>query len=133
MPTLVIWYVRAAIVHFVLALIAGLLLVLPTPIPSLRPVYFHLLMVGWVTQLIMGVAYWMFPRHTKENPRGNETLGWATFVLLNLGMLLRLIGEPIVGQAIAGPLLIASAVAQMLAGVLFVVNIWPRVKPRGRL
>jgi hypothetical protein len=56
----------------------------------------------------------------------------VTFLLLNLGLLLRLIGEPraaFVGRDAAG-LLVASALAQLLAGWAFLINIWPRVRER---
>jgi hypothetical protein len=52
MPTLTRWFVKASLVYFTLALIAGLLvaardpLSLPGEINSLSPVYFHLFMVG---------------------------------------------------------------------------------------
>ena len=132
MPIMVRYYVRAAIIYFILALLAGLLMSVPgrLSISQLRPVYFHLLVVGWVTQLIMGVSYWMFPRYSKESPRGNETLGWAAFGLLNVGMLLRAIGEPLTGSVAAGWLLSISALMQLAAGWLFVIIIWPRVKER---
>lgn len=51
-------------------------------------------MVGWVTQMIIGVAFWMFPKYTRERPRGSEALAWITYVLLNVGLLLRAIAEP---------------------------------------
>lgn len=98
---------------------------------ALWPTYLHLLVVGWLTQLIFGVAFWMFPKYSSASPRGHDALGWACFVLLNLGLLLRAVAEPLqaVGRPHA-PLLIASAVAQLLAGWGFVANTWPRVKER---
>jgi hypothetical protein len=52
---------------------------------------------------------------------------------LNLGLLLRVIAEPIhtlhPGAGFGG-VLAASAVAQWLAGVGFVVNTWSRVKEK---
>jgi hypothetical protein len=136
MPTLVRWFIKAALVHFVLALTAGLLLalnpVLPFTIPSLNPVYLHLLMMGWVTQLIMGVAYWMFPRYSKESARGQERIGWAVLILLNVGLALRAIGEPLLSgtQIVSGVLLAVSAVMQLAAGWTFIALIWPRVRER---
>jgi len=80
-----------------------------------------------------GVVYWMFPKFSMEKPRGSERLGWATFWLLNAGLVLRAVGEPVVafrpGSA-AGWLVAASAILQMLAGWAFVANTWGRVKER---
>ena len=139
MPPLARWYIRTALVYLVAALLVGValmlgpLLRLPPAISALQPVYFHLLMVGWVTQLIFGVVFWMFPKQSSEQPRGSQRLGWATYWLLNIGLLLRAVGEPLVAVqpgSGAGWLLAASAVLQLLAGWAFVVNTWGRVKER---
>ncbi len=138
MPTLTRFFVKTSLVYLVAALLVGFLLAAPSafPLPAavtlLAPTYFHLLMVGWMAQLIFGIVYWMFPKDTKEQPRGNETLAWAVYVLLNAGLLLRVFGEPLhalVG-GYAGWLLALSAFLQWLAGLGFVANTWPRVKER---
>ncbi|MBP7962210.1 MAG: hypothetical protein KBG20_12605 [Caldilineaceae bacterium] len=137
MPILTRTFIKTALTYFVLALAVGLLLALrplvslPVWAAGLTPVYFHLFMVGWVTELIIGVAYWMFPKFSRESPRGWEGLAWAVYGLLNFGLLARIIAEPAQaagGGAWTGGLLAASALAQWLAGLLFVANTWPRVK-----
>ena len=65
----------------------------------MNPAYFHLFLVGWVTQMIFGVICWMFPIITRAQPQGNERLGWFSYILLNVGLLLRVIGEPLVSTA----------------------------------
>src|SRR5262245_66051954 len=101
MPTVTRWFINAGLVCRVAALVLGVALaalavVSVSPAIGLwGPVYFHLFMVGWVTQLIFGIVYWMFPRHTRESPRGSEKLAYATFVLLNSGLVLRALGEPV--------------------------------------
>lgn len=139
MPLLARWFIKAGLFYFVLALMTSVLfqarteIDLPTWVSTLNPVYIHLLAVGWITQLIIGVAYWMFPKFTKEQPRGSETLGWATFVFLNVGLILRIISEPRVTMRAEPDLawmLVASAVLQTTAGWLFVINTWSRVKER---
>lgn len=138
MPTLTRFFVKTSLVYLVAALLVGFLLAapsafsLPAAVTVLAPTYFHLLMVGWMAQLIFGIVYWMFPKYTKERPHGNETLAWAVYVLLNAGLLLRVFGEPLhtlVG-GYTGWLLALSAFLQWLAGLGFVANTWPRVKER---
>jgi hypothetical protein len=104
---------------------------LPRAVTYWRPVYIHLLTVGWITQLIMGVGYWMFPKFSKENPRGSVPVAWISFVLLNAGLILRVISEPRVAersQPDLGWMLALSAVLQLIAGWLFVINTWFRIK-----
>lgn len=125
--------------YLVFALVvAGLMTAVPVfglspSLGVLRPVFYHLLMVGWVTQLIFGVGNWMFPKFSKEQPRGHERMAWATFILLNAGLLLRVVGEPLVAlrpDAGAGWLLLVSALLQVVAGWLFILNVWPRIRER---
>jgi heme/copper-type cytochrome/quinol oxidase subunit 1 len=139
MPTLTRWFIKTALVYFVAALLTGLAVAarpvigLPDQLASLTPVYFHLMMVGWVTQLIFGVVHWMFPKYAAALPRGHERLGWATYLLLNMGLLLRAFGEPLVAfqpRAGFGWVLAVSATLQLLAGWAFIANTWPRVKER---
>ncbi|MBZ0304883.1 MAG: hypothetical protein K8I82_02325, partial [Anaerolineae bacterium] len=83
------------------------------------------------TQLIFGVALWMFPKYSKEKPRGSENLAWTTYLFLNVGLLLRLIGEPLTALNYqTGWMLAVSAVLQLIAGWVFVINTWGRVKER---
>jgi hypothetical protein len=143
MPALTRWFLKSSLLYLLAALIVGLLLAANTAgilraIPAgIGPLYFHLFMVGWVAQLIFGIVFWLFPKYSKERPRGYEGLGWATYILLNVGLLLRVVGEPANSARpgeVWGWLLAVSAVLQWLAGLAFVVNTWPRVHggPRRR-
>jgi len=141
MPSLTRWYIKTGIVYLIAALLLALVLAwpnadnLPTFIRFMNPVYFHLFLVGWVTQMIFGVIYWMFPIITRARPRGPEWLGWASFILLNAGLLLRVVGEPLTGtrpEAGFGWLLAVSALLQWLAAAIFVILAWPRIKERYR-
>lgn len=139
MPTLTRVYVKTSLVYFIFALVSGVALALkaylpfPTFVTHLTPVYFHLFMVGWITQLIFGVVYWMFPKLSKEKPRGSDALAWGTFFTLNAGLILRTVAEPAAAGQGAGfwkVTLVISAVLQWSAGLGFVLNTWPRVKGR---
>ena len=139
MPPITRLFVKTSLLYLVAALLAGVLLALrstldlPAIAGGLTPVYFHLFMVGWVTQIIAGVAYWMFPKWSRERPRGYDGLAWATFWLLNVGLLLRVVAEP--AQTVNawpgwGWLIVAAALLQWLGGIAFVINTWPRVKEK---
>lgn len=141
MPVLTRWFLRSALIYLAAALLLGVVLALPGSVSLPRfvrvmnPAYFHLFLVGWVTQMIFGVIYWMFPIMTRDNPRGDERLGWASYALLNGGLLLRVVGEPMVTtwpESGLGWMVALSAVMQWLAAVLFVVLAWPRVKEKYR-
>jgi hypothetical protein len=89
----------------------------------------HLFTVGWLLQLISGVAFWMFPRHPTAPPRGDERLGWGGFALLNAGLALRLGGEAwrLGWGGPSWPLELA-ALLQLVAVALLVLLLWPRIR-----
>jgi hypothetical protein len=141
MPPLARNYIKAAFVYFIVAFVLGALMMLDRWLGFsrwLKVVYFsqlHLLMVGWITQLAIGVAYWMFPRLRKEQdprPRGSDTLGWFVLVALNAGLLLRFLLEPFYLMG-AQPWLAAtmalSGILQAAAAVAFGLLIWARIRP----
>jgi len=119
-------------VYLFLALGIGVVLGLkPTGVPiGLRPTYLHLFIVGWISQLIFGVSHWMFPRASKEDPRGTEWLGWVAFWCLNAGLLLRVITEPFAHDGAGGIFLVVSGGLQLAAGIAYATHIWPRIKER---
>ncbi len=137
MPRVTRWFVRLSFLYLTFALLIGLGLVAQRAgwnapsVALLSPVYFHFFMVGWVTQLIFGVAHWMFPNYSQEAPRGREGLVWTALVTLNVGLLLRAVAEPMTGQGgIWGGLLVLSALLQWIGAFCFIINTWPRVRPR---
>lgn len=139
MPPLTRYFIKTALIYLAVALLVGLALAaraafdLPAEIAAFSPVFFHLFMVGWVIQLIFGMLFWMLPKYSKELPRGNEKLAWAAYLLINVGLILRVIGEPLVALRSdlgVGWLLALSAILQLLGGWAFIANAWPRVKER---
>lgn len=139
MPTLTRWYIKIGMVYLIVGLSMSVILLIQ-PLAGwsanwqlLRPVYLHFLFIGWVTQLIIGVAHWMFPKYTKDNPRGNERYGWAILILLNVGLILRAISEPMMVIAPAphwGWMLAIASTCLLVAGWGFILMIWGRVKER---
>jgi len=139
MPRLTRYFIKTALLYLALALVLGLLLAaraaldLPAEFAALSPVFFHVFMVGWVTQLIFGMLFWMLPKYSKELPRGHEKLAWAAYWLINSGLVLRIIGEPLTALRSEwglGWLLGLSALLQLGGGWAFIFNAWPRVRER---
>lgn len=136
MPDLSRYMIKASLLYLVAALLAGVAMAEPVlsrlpRMAAVYPAYIHLFVFGWLTQLIFGVAYWLFPRASRERPYGRTGLAYAGFILLNVGLLLRVGSEPVLAwenSQIWRFLLAVSAVVQWLAGALFVAYFWARVK-----
>ncbi len=139
MPPITRWFIKASLAFFVLALAVGVLQAaqgvwhFSAFLAAVGPVYFHLFLVGWITQLIIGVAVWMFPKYSLQQPRGDERRLWAVFWLLNVGLALRALAEPfntLHPGGVWGWLVGLSAILQWLAGLGFTANAWARVKEK---
>jgi hypothetical protein len=82
------------------------------------------LTVGWLTQLIFGVAYWLFPRISKANPYGPAAAAYVALALLNAGIVLRMLdGGRGWGEVVGG-------VTQLAGVVAITAVIWPRIRTK---
>jgi cbb3-type cytochrome oxidase subunit 1 len=92
----------------------------------------HLLLVGFMLMLVMGVATWMFPRAARDDARYRPALAEAVYWVMTLGTALRAISEVAAGVAEgAAPLrvlIVFGGSAQLVGALLFVVNMWWRVR-----
>lgn len=131
MPFISRTFIKVGMIWFALSLIAGLLIEInAAALPALFPLFWHMLMVGWITQIIMGVSIWMFPGRNREEGFKPQKWGWFTFIFLNMGLLFRIIAEPQVLRStsqIWKLLLVGSAVSQLVAGVTYLIEMWPRI------
>lgn len=127
--------VRTALAWLAVSLAVALAAALPGLLPApglsnaLRPVWIHLLTVGWLTQLVFGVALWLFPRRGEEAGAARRAAP-AAWLLLNLGLAARAAAEPATALGASGPwswALAGSALLQWLAILLLIAAAWPRV------
>ncbi|MCQ3939008.1 MAG: hypothetical protein DPW18_18470 [Chloroflexi bacterium] len=131
MPRLSVWFVRASLIYLLAGFAFGALILAEKGIsyfPSvwyLFPVHVEFLLIGWMVQLAMGVSFWILPRFMSGPPRGNETLIWMAFLLVNAGILLVAIQAWLPFAASAGRILEAAGV------LVYILGTWRRVKPYG--
>jgi hypothetical protein len=91
----------------------------------------HLLQVGFVLMLIFGVATWMFPRPARDDVRYRPWLAEATYWVLTVSTAARALGELSAAAAsVRGGSWLAAlgGGGQLVATLLFVVNMWVRVR-----
>ncbi|HEY7037487.1 MAG TPA: hypothetical protein VID28_01485 [Methylomirabilota bacterium] len=102
-----------------------------SPPRLLTTAHAHLLLVGFMLMMVMGVATWMFPRPARDDTRYRPELAEAVYWTVTAATALRALAE--VTVALTGALglrgLIALGGLGQLAGTaLFVVNMWWRVR-----
>lgn len=140
MPAISRLLIRTGAAYLVAGMACGVLAVLPADLlpaasrRGLSMVAVHLLAVGWITQLIFGVALWMFPRPGRPRSLPDRPLDRWAWALLNAGLLSRLAVEPGWTVAPGGTAwrwaLLVSAAAQWAAVLYFAARLWPRVRSR---
>jgi len=92
----------------------------------------HLLLVGFLLMMVLGVAYWLFPRSGRGQPIGpHPALVALAYVLLTAGTLIRGITEffdlALVAQAWSYVRL-GAATCQAAGIVVGIVALWNRVR-----
>ena len=129
-------FIRLALISLLLGVGTGALVQMRRAL-DLRPwpyaivsIHVHLLTVGFLLNMVMGVAHWMFPRLPGATAVGaaRDPLAWANLVSLNIGLLLRVVSEPWIGSAWANALQLASAALQVAGVLFFLLAIWRRVR-----
>ncbi len=91
----------------------------------------HLLLVGFMLMIVMGVATWMFPRPAKDDPRYRAGVAEAVYWLMTASTAVRAAAELGTGASGAAPLRMlatAGGLGQLAGALLFVLNMWWRVR-----
>lgn len=145
--------VQASLLYLAVGTVLGALflvnrwLPLGTWVYALKASHVVFLISGWLTQLILGVGWWLLPplkigrradgkaARRGQATRGSEPLFWITFLLLNTGVLLRGLGSALQAWSRLEWLEAASGLSGfflLAAAITFVANVWARVRALGR-
>jgi hypothetical protein len=128
------WMIRSSVFWILAGTVLGVVMALGYRLEaftwalSWKAVHVHMLLVGGVMQMIMGVALWMFPRPTQSGQWPSGKQGWLLYALLNGGTLLRSAIGPMIASPAGFPAGMCGAVAQASAIVYFVVLVLPRIR-----
>jgi len=129
------WMIKTALIYLFLGILIGLLTFLSGRIPELawiskwRTVHVHLILLGSVIQIIMGVALWMFPRRKEPPGWTTEREEMALYVGFNTDTVVRSLFEPF-GQSGFSPYLLtlSGMILQTLSLLYFLLLIFQRVR-----
>ena len=125
--------IRAALLHMGIGFTFGALILWHKGLDGLSwawgllAPHVTLVVFGWTMQLVMGIAFWILPRHSQEPRYGAQVLGWWSWGFLNVGVVLFCVAI----LARHTELAVLGYLGVMLALGLFVRLVWSRVKPFG--
>ena len=137
MPPLVRRYIKTSFAFLLLGLALGGYLVVAQfvlgsyPSRLLVTAHVHLLLVGFMLTIVMGVATWMFPRPAQGDGRYRPELAEAVYWLIAPATALRAAAEvllAVTGAPWLGWVVAAAGLGQLAAAALFVLNMWWRVR-----
>jgi len=133
------YFIKTSFAFFILGLVSGLYIygakIFGWPLPySLIQAHFHLLLMGGVFMMILGVGVWFFPRAKKDDKKYNPDIVRTSYYLFTLSTFGRFIVEIYQGLTVGG---IADALGfwfstlQILAAATIIYSIWGRIRPVG--
>jgi hypothetical protein len=133
-PSVSRWCVRCALLYLVAGMALGSWMLIQQarghdPGGTWPVLHAHILLVGFLLLMIMGVAFWMFPR--VQGTRPGVIGAWIAFAGVNAGLLLRVLAQPFVDNGYGQPwtaLLELAAVLPTLGIIAFAATILPRVR-----
>ena len=131
-PRVSVWLIRTSMLHLLSGAIIGAAYLAfkatgsAAWVVSHRAVHVEQMLVGWMVQLVIGVAYWILPRPPAfDAARGARAL-WVVYGLLNGGLLVAALGGD---PHLPGTLAFAGRVAETVAVALFALHAWNRQRP----
>ncbi len=140
MHTIIRRFIKTGIGFLVAGLLLGLWMLVRRelldqwPSPYLTAAHSHVLLVGFVMFMILGVAAWLFPRPAQDDTSYRPALVEACYWLLLAGTLGRFAGEVLrAGRADVWLrwVVVLSGAAQVVAIGLFMWTMWLRIRAVG--
>lgn len=137
MPPLVRRYVKTSFVFLALGLLLGGWIIVGEFVLGRYPprlyvtAHVHLLLVGFMLMVVMGVATWMFPRPAREDTRYRPGLAEAVYWIMTLATAARAAAEILAswsGAPFLRGVIALGGLGQLAGALLFVVNMWRRVR-----
>lgn len=134
------YFIKTSVIFLIVGILTGLYMSVSKYIfkigysQELISAHTHLILVGSVMMMIMGVALWFFPRADKDDKKYNPGLILIAYWVMTIGTSVRFIFQVtanfLVSDLIQFLIAISSAL-QVIAMILFFYSMWGRIRPVG--
>jgi heme/copper-type cytochrome/quinol oxidase subunit 1 len=130
-------YIKTSFVFLLSGLLLGAVIIVNQFVLNVYPprlhvtAHVHLLLVGFMLLIVMGVATWMFPRPARDDVRYRAGLAEVVYWLMTVSTVVRAAAEIAGGFSAAPALRLGIALGglgQLIGAALFVFNMWTRVR-----
>src|SRR5262245_34240527 len=137
MTPLVRRYIKTSLVFLAFGLLVGAYIVVIEFLLDIYPsrllitAHAHLLLVGFMLMMVMGVATWMFPRPSRDDTRYRSELAEAAYWVITVATALRAgaeIAVALAGTRVLRPHIELRRPRQVAGATLVALNMWWRVR-----
>lgn len=134
------YFIKTSILFLIVGILTGLYMSFSKYIlhqgysPEMASAHTHLILVGSVMMMIMGVALWFFPRPAKEDKRYNPDLILFTYWTMTISTALRFIFQILFSFSYLKWISVGVSIFstfQIIAIALFFYSIWGRIRSVG--
>ena len=140
MFTTVRYFIKTSIIFLIIGIITGLYMSLANNVlhisygVEMKSAHTHIILVGSVMMMIMGVALWFFPRAQKDDAKYDPDKILIAYWLMTSATALRFISQLMVSFIYSdffSILITVFSFFQVIAIIYFFFAIWGRIRPVG--
>ena len=132
-------FIKTSFAFFILGIVSGLYIygakIFGWALPyTLIQAHYHVLLMGGMLMMILGVAIWFFPRARKDDKNYNPDVVRVSYWIYTSATMSRFVAEIFQGynvRGLADMFGFWSSVVQVLAVMTIIFSIWGRIRPVG--
>ncbi len=127
MSKITVWFIKCAMVYFLLAIVLGIYMAVSGTTYPYMPIHAHFNLLGWISMMIYGVGYHILPRFSGK-PLYSERIAEWQFWLANIGLVGMVLGWMVKSRQGDSNTLIIFSIVAATAAVMFVINMFKTIK-----
>ncbi len=127
MSNITVWFIRCAIVYFLLAILLGIYMSVAGPVYPWMPIHAHFNLLGWMSMMVYGVGYHILPRFSGRQ-LWSDPLAYAQIWLANIGLVGMAAGWVARDTYGTTAVLLVFSLVEALSIVFFAANMLKTIK-----
>lgn len=127
MSNITVWFIRCAMIYFLVAILLGIHMSVTGPVYPWMPIHVHFNLLGWMSMMIYGVGYHILPRFSGV-PLWSDKLAYWQIWLANIGLVGMAIGWGVRSATENPAVLVVFALIESVSIAFFVTNMLKTIK-----